>query len=43
MHSAKWLWYNLSPALPITFGYLFAVTLASFVKAAVSDPGVCLP
>ncbi|KAF8244651.1 zf-DHHC-domain-containing protein [Wilcoxina mikolae CBS 423.85] len=38
-YSAKWLWYNISPALPITFAYIFALTVASFIKASVSDPG----
>ncbi|TGZ78001.1 zf-DHHC-domain-containing protein [Ascodesmis nigricans] len=38
--SAEWLWKNVSPALPITFAYLFLVCFSSFVKAAVSDPGI---
>lgn len=38
--SAPWLWHNISPALPITFGYLFFVCMSSFIHASVSDPGV---
>lgn len=37
---AKWLWYNISPALPIVFAYLFYICFSSFVHASVSDPGV---
>lgn len=37
---AKWLWYNISPALPIIFAYLFYICFSSFVHASVSDPGV---
>lgn len=40
--SAPWLWYNISPAIPITMGYLFYICLSSFVHASVSDPGVSL-
>jgi palmitoyltransferase ZDHHC9/14/18 len=39
-YSGPWLWRNLSPALPITFAYLFLICFSSFIKAAVSDPGV---
>lgn len=39
---AEWLWLNVSPALPITFAYLFLLCMSSFIKASVSDPGVCL-
>ncbi|KAI5806886.1 DHHC palmitoyltransferase-domain-containing protein [Geopyxis carbonaria] len=38
-YSAKWLWLNVSPALPITFAYIFLVCITSFIKASVSDPG----
>ncbi|KAF8434941.1 DHHC palmitoyltransferase-domain-containing protein [Terfezia claveryi] len=38
--SARWLWKHVSPALPITYAYLFLICLASFVKASVSDPGI---
>jgi len=41
--SAPWLWYNISPAVPITFGYLFYICLSSFIHASLSDPGVGLP
>jgi len=38
--SAKWLWKHVSPALPVTFGYLYLLCMMSFLKASVSDPGV---
>ncbi|KAG0637589.1 DHHC palmitoyltransferase-domain-containing protein [Tuber brumale] len=39
-YSAKWLWKHVSPALPVTFGYLYLLCMMSFLKASVSDPGV---
>lgn len=41
-YSAEWLWKHASPALPITYAYLFLICLISFVKASVSDPGVSI-
>ncbi|KAF6835482.1 palmitoyltransferase erf2 [Colletotrichum musicola] len=38
--SAPWLWHNISPAIPITFGYLFYICISSFFHASVSDPGI---
>lgn len=38
--SAPWLWHNISPAIPITFAYLFFICFSSFVHASASDPGV---
>ncbi|KAL2172626.1 hypothetical protein VTG60DRAFT_4745 [Thermothelomyces hinnuleus] len=38
--SAPWLWHNLSPAIPITFAYMFFICLSSFIHASVSDPGI---
>ncbi|TDZ21135.1 Palmitoyltransferase ERF2 [Colletotrichum orbiculare MAFF 240422] len=38
--SAPWLWHNISPAIPITFGYLFYICMSSFFHASVSDPGI---
>jgi palmitoyltransferase ZDHHC9/14/18 len=38
--SAPYLWHNVSPALPIIFGYLFYLTMSSFIRSAVSDPGI---
>jgi palmitoyltransferase ZDHHC9/14/18 len=38
--SAPWLWYNVSPALPIVYGYIVFLTLSSFSHAAFSDPGM---
>jgi palmitoyltransferase ZDHHC9/14/18 len=40
--SAPWLWYNITPAIPITFAYVFYVCFSSFIHASVSDPGVCV-
>ena len=37
---APWLWHNISPALPIVFGYLAYICFSSFLHASVSDPGV---
>ena len=41
--SAKYLWHNISPALPIVFAYIFYLCFSSFVHASVSDPGVSSP
>jgi palmitoyltransferase ZDHHC9/14/18 len=41
--SAPWLWYNISPAIPIIFAYVFYICISSFVHASVSDPGVSGP
>jgi palmitoyltransferase ZDHHC9/14/18 len=41
--SAPWLWYNISPAIPIIFAYVFYICMSSFVHASVSDPGVSGP
>lgn len=38
--SAEFLWHNVSPALPIIFAYLFYLTMSSFFRAALSDPGI---
>jgi palmitoyltransferase ZDHHC9/14/18 len=38
--TAPWLWHNISPAIPIIFGYLFYLCISSFIHASVSDPGV---
>lgn len=38
--SASWLWHNISPAIPIIFGYLFYICISSFIHASLSDPGV---
>ena len=39
--SAPWLWHNVSPAIPITFAYVFYICMSSFIHASVTDPGVC--
>lgn len=38
--SAPWIWDNISPAIPITFAYVFFICMSSFFHASVSDPGV---
>ncbi|OAA60545.1 dhhc zinc finger membrane protein [Niveomyces insectorum RCEF 264] len=38
--SAPWLWHHLSPAIPITFAYVFYICVSSFLHASVSDPGI---
>ncbi|KAL4805498.1 DHHC palmitoyltransferase-domain-containing protein [Aspergillus unguis] len=38
--SAPWLWHNISPAIPVVFGYLFYLCFSSFVHASVVDPGI---
>lgn len=35
-----WLWYNIHPAVPILFGYLFLLTITSMLKTSWTDPGV---
>lgn len=41
--SAKELWFNVSPALPLIFAYLAFVCVSSFLHASLTDPGVSLP
>ncbi|KAF2724674.1 zf-DHHC-domain-containing protein [Polychaeton citri CBS 116435] len=36
---SPYLWHHVSPALPIIFAYFFYLTMASFFRAAFSDPG----
>ncbi|XHG09294.1 Eukaryotic peptide chain release factor GTP-binding subunit [Aspergillus wentii] len=38
--SAPWLWYNISPAIPVVFAYLFYICFSSFIHASVVDPGI---
>ncbi|KAF2155135.1 hypothetical protein K461DRAFT_319592 [Myriangium duriaei CBS 260.36] len=38
--SASYLWHEVSPAIPITFAYLFWICLLAFLHASFSDPGV---
>ncbi|KAK3363619.1 DHHC palmitoyltransferase-domain-containing protein [Lasiosphaeria hispida] len=38
--SAPWIWFNISPAIPITFAYLFYICMSSFLHASSSDPGI---
>ncbi|KAI9668326.1 MAG: Eukaryotic peptide chain release factor GTP-binding subunit [Trizodia sp. TS-e1964] len=39
-YSAPWYWNNVSPAIPICFGYLFLVCISSFIHASISDSGI---
>lgn len=38
--SAPYLWHEVSPAVPILFGYIFYICISSFLHASGSDPGV---
>ncbi|GAP91341.1 putative palmitoyltransferase ERF2 [Rosellinia necatrix] len=37
---APYLWHNLSPAVPVIFGYIFLISMSSFLRASVTDPGI---
>lgn len=37
---ARYLWDNVSPALPIIYAYVFYITISAFAHAAFSDPGI---
>ncbi|KAI0204202.1 palmitoyltransferase ERF2 [Astrocystis sublimbata] len=37
---APYLWQNLSPAIPILFAYIFLISISSFLRASMSDPGI---
>ncbi|RKF76123.1 Palmitoyltransferase erf2 [Golovinomyces cichoracearum] len=38
--SAPWIWHNISPAIPLSFGYLVYICISSFLHASISDPGI---
>lgn len=38
--TCPWLWYNLHPAVPIVFAYLFVLAFASMLKTSWTDPGI---
>jgi palmitoyltransferase ZDHHC9/14/18 len=38
--SAPWIWDHISPAIPITFAYLYYICVSSFLHASASNPGV---
>ncbi|KAG1234214.1 hypothetical protein G6F68_018998 [Rhizopus microsporus] len=40
MIRCPWLWYQLSPAIPVVFAYLFILALASMLKTSWTDPGI---
>ncbi|KAF2968685.1 hypothetical protein GQX73_g4863 [Xylaria multiplex] len=37
---APYLWHNLSPAVPIIFAYIFVISMSSFLRASLTDPGI---
>lgn len=37
---APYLWHQLSPAVPIFFAYIFLISISSFLRASMTDPGV---
>ncbi|RKU40550.1 Eukaryotic peptide chain release factor GTP-binding subunit [Coniochaeta pulveracea] len=37
---ASWIWHNISPALPVTWAYVWLVTMSSLIHASASDPGI---
>lgn len=39
--SAPYLWHHVSPAVPLVFAYIFYICMSSFIRASVTDPGVC--
>lgn len=41
--SARDLWYDVSPAVPILYAYLAFICVSSFFHASVTDPGVSVP
>lgn len=38
--SCPWLWYHVTPAIPIIFAFFYIQTFSSFIHAATTDPGV---
>ncbi|RKF56374.1 Palmitoyltransferase erf2 [Erysiphe neolycopersici] len=38
--SGPWIWHNISPAIPLIFGYLAYICISSFLHASISDPGI---
>lgn len=41
--SARDLWHDVSPAVPLVFAYLAFVCVSSFLHASLTDPGVSRP
>lgn len=37
---APWLWFHVSPAVPITFAYCYAMTIVTFCKSMWMNPGI---
>ncbi|KAG1044651.1 hypothetical protein G6F43_011424 [Rhizopus delemar] len=40
LFTCPWLWYQLSPAIPVVFAYLFILAFASMLKTSWTDPGI---
>ncbi|KAI8341901.1 DHHC palmitoyltransferase-domain-containing protein [Chlamydoabsidia padenii] len=38
--TCPWLWYQIHPAVPIIFGYLFILSFVSMIKTSWTDPGI---
>ncbi|KAI8981580.1 hypothetical protein BDB01DRAFT_173994 [Pilobolus umbonatus] len=38
--TCPWLWFHMSPSIPIVFSYLFLLTIAAMLKTSWTDPGV---
>lgn len=38
--TCPFLWYNIHPAVPIIFAYMFCLAFASMIKTSWTDPGV---
>ncbi|KAG2205415.1 hypothetical protein INT47_007200 [Mucor saturninus] len=38
--TCPWLWYHISPAVPIVYAYMFSITFASMLKTSWTDPGI---
>lgn len=38
--TCPWLWYHVSPSVPIIFGYIFVLAFASMLKTSWTDPGI---
>ncbi|CAO3609882.1 unnamed protein product [Mucor fragilis] len=38
--TCPWLWYHISPAVPIVFAYIFCITISSMLKTSWTDPGI---
>lgn len=37
---APYLWHHVSPAIPVVFAYIFLISMSSFLRASLTDPGI---